>query len=70
MPTMISKKFVIRKNFIGQNLVVSYTDRNGKNHEYNHDEIYHKNEQFFNDDKSFQIYGYFSSGSFPENLLS
>lgn len=70
MLTMISKKFLIGKNFIGQNLVVSYTDRNGKNHEYNHDEIYHKNEQFFNDDKSFQIYGYFSSDSFPENLLS
>jgi hypothetical protein len=67
---MISKKFVIRKSLMGQNLIVSFTDQNGKNYEYNHDEIYHKNVQFFNDDKSFQINGYYSSDSFPRKLLN
>ena len=40
MQNLKSKRFVIRKSFIGKNQIIEVTFKNGKSFTYNHDKVY------------------------------
>jgi len=45
MSTLKSKRFVIRKNLVGQNKQIEVTFKSGKVVKYNHDEVYKANQE-------------------------
>ena len=52
---LITKRFVIRKSLIGTNTIITFTTKKGKEVTYNHDEVYERNkERFDNMDELFQ----------------
>jgi hypothetical protein len=53
---MKTKRFVIRKNLIGKNITVEFTNKDGKVFKYNHDEVYKANKQRFEDMNCFKKY--------------
>ena len=57
---LISKRFIIRKSLIGQNVIVQFTDYDGKVHKYNHDKVYEFNRERFDNMKCFNKYKYYS----------
>lgn len=57
---LVSKRFIIRKSLIGQNVTVQFTDYDGKVHTYNHDKVYEFNRERFDNMKCFNKYKYYS----------
>jgi hypothetical protein len=57
---LVSKRFIIRKSLIGKNVVVQFTDYDGKVHKYNHDKVYEFNRERFDNMKCFNKYKYYS----------
>ena len=57
---LVSKRFIIRKSLIGKGVVVSFTDYDGKVHEYNHDKVYEFNKERFDNMACFKKYKYYS----------
>ena len=57
---LISKRFIIRKSLIGQNVIVQFTDYDGKVHKYNNDKVYEFNRERFDNMKCFNKYKYYS----------
>ena len=58
--TLISKRFIIRKPLLGKNVIVSFTDYDGKVNKYNHDKVYEFNKDLFENMSQFKKYGYYS----------
>ena len=44
---LITKRFVIRKSLIGTNTIITFTTKKGKQITYNHDDVYNKNKERF-----------------------
>ena len=44
---MQTKRFVIRKNLVGKNVTIEFTNKEGKTYKYNHDEVYKANRKRF-----------------------
>lgn len=40
---MNTKRFVIRKNLVGKNVKITFTNKKGETFKYNHDEVYNAN---------------------------
>ena len=51
-----SKRFVVRQSLVGQNKTIDVTFKNGKTATYNHDAVYNKHSQRFNEMKCFNKY--------------
>ena len=53
---LITKRFVIRKSLIGTNTVITFTTKKGKEVTYNHDEVYNRNKERFDNMNCFKKY--------------
>ena len=63
---LISKRFVIRKSLIGTNTVITFTTKKGKEVTYNHDEVYNRNKERFDNMSCFQKYkSYTNTNNIP-----
>ena len=51
---LISKRFVIRKSLIGTNTIITFTTKKGKEVTYNHDEVYNRNKERFDNMNCFK----------------
>ncbi len=61
-----TKRFVIRKSLIGTNTIIEFTNKKGETYEYDHDEIFSKNQERFLSMKCFNEYGsYTNSNKIP-----
>ena len=63
---LTTKRFVIRKSLIGTNTIIEFTNKKGENFEYDHDEVFSKNQERFLSMKCFNEYGsYTNSNKIP-----
>lgn len=61
-----TKRFVIRKSLIGTNSIIEFTNKKGDTYEYDHDEVFSKNQERFLSMKCFNEYGsYTNSNKIP-----
>jgi len=61
-----TKRFVIRKSLIGQNIVITFVNKKGKSITYNHDEVYNRNKERFESMNCFQKYkSYTNTNNIP-----
>jgi len=64
--TLTTKRFVIRKSLIGTNTVITFTTKKGKSVTYNHDEVYTRNKERFDNMNCFKKYkSYTNSNNIP-----
>ena len=60
------KRFVIRKSLIGKNVVITFTNKKGDLITYNHDEVYERNKERFENMNCFQKYkSYTNTNNIP-----
>ena len=61
-----TKRFVIRKSLIGKNVVITFVNKKGDTCTYNHDEVYNRNKERFDNMNCFQQYkSYTNSNAMP-----
>ena len=61
-----TKRFVIRKSLIGENTVITFTNKKDQTFTYDHDEIYSTFQEKFESMKCFQEYkSYTNSNTVP-----
>lgn len=53
---MKTKRFVIRKNLVGKNITIEFTNKEGQTYKYNHDEVYEANKDKFENMNCFKKY--------------
>ena len=53
---LTTKRFVIRKSLIGKNVIISFENKNKELCVYNHDEVYNKNKERFDNMNCFKKY--------------
>ena len=58
---LTTKRFVIRKSLIGKNAVISFTNKKGDVCTYNHDAVYTKNKDRFDNMNCFNKYGSYTA---------
>lgn len=68
MAKMISRKFIIRKAFLGKGITVILSDIDGNKIEYDHDLVFKNNEEFFKKQQSFEKLGYYMSNEVPDEI--
>ena len=67
MNKLTTKRFVIRKSLIGNNSVITFTNKKNETYSYNHDEIYSLFQEKFESMPCFQEYGsYTNSNTVPK----
>ena len=54
---LTTKRFVIRKSLIGKNVIISFENKKKELCVYNHDEVYNKNKERFDNMNCFNKYG-------------
>ena len=65
--TLTTKRFVIRKSLIGQNKIITFTNKKGFKFTYDHDEIYTTFQEKFESMPCFQQYkSYTNSNTVPK----
>ena len=63
---LTTKRFVIRKSLIGKNVVITFTNKKGKQCTYNHDEVYNKNKELLDNMNCFNKYkSYTATNNLP-----
>ncbi len=61
-----TKRFVIRKSLIGQNVLITFVTKKGKSVTYNHDEVYTRNKDRFDSMNCFIKYkSYTNTNNIP-----
>ena len=61
-----TKRFVIRQSLIGTNTVITFVTKKGKTITYNHDDVYTKNKDRFDNMNCFKKYkSYTNSNNIP-----
>ena len=66
MNTLTKKRFVISNSLLGKNLTIEFTNKKGETFEYNHDEVFSKNQERFLSMPCFNEYGsYTNSNKIP-----
>ena len=64
---LTTKRFVIRKSLIGQNKIITFTNKKGFKFTYDHDEIYTTFQEKFESMSCFQQYkSYTNSNTVPK----
>jgi len=62
MKNQITKKrFVIAKSLVGQNAVITFTNKKGETYTYNHDEVFANNQERLLSMKCFNEYGNYTN---------
>ena len=56
-----TKRFVIRKSLIGKNVVITFVNKKGDTCTYNHDEVYNRNKERFDNMNCFNKYGNYTN---------
>ena len=63
---LTTKRFVIRKSLIGTNTVITFVTKKGKEVTYNHDEVYNRNKERFENMNCFKKYkSYTNTNNIP-----
>ena len=63
---LTTKRFVIRKSLIGTNTIITFTTNKGKVITYDHDEVYTRNKERFDNMNCFAKYkSYTNSNAMP-----
>ena len=63
---MNSKRFVLRKSLIGQNTIITFTNKKGVTTKYDHDKAYEINKEKFEAMECFQKYkSYTATNNIP-----
>ena len=63
---LTTKRFVIRKSLIGKKCIITFKNKKGKTITYNHDEVYSKNKERFDNMNCFQKYkSYTNTNNIP-----
>jgi len=63
---LTTKRFVIRKSLIGENAIITFTNKKDQTFTYDHDEIYSTFQEKFESMKCFQEYkSYTNSNTVP-----
>ena len=63
---LTTKRFVIRKSLIGTNTVITFVTKKGKEVTYNHDEVYNRNKDRFENMNCFKKYkSYTNTNNIP-----
>ena len=63
---IVTKRFVIRKSLIGTNTVITFTTKKCDKVTYNHDEVYNKNKDRFDNMNCFKKYkSYTNTNNIP-----
>jgi len=63
---LTTKRFVIRKSLIGKNMIITFVTKKGKTITYNHDEVYTRNKERFDNMNCFKKYkSYTNSNNIP-----
>ena len=63
---LTTKRFVIRKSLIGENTIITFTNKKDQTFTYDHDEIYSTFQEKFESMKCFQEYkSYTNSNTVP-----
>ena len=64
--SLTTKRFVIRQSLIGTNTIITFVTKKGKSVTYNHDEVYERNKERFDNMNCFQKYkSYTNSNNIP-----
>ena len=63
---LTTKRFVIRKSLIGENVIITFTNKKGETYTFDHDEVYSTFQERFETMECFQKYGnYTNSNTVP-----
>jgi hypothetical protein len=63
---LTKKRFVISRTLIGQNAIITFTNKKNETYTYDHDAVYSANQERFETMNCFQQYGnYTNSNSLP-----
>ena len=66
MNKLTTKRFVIRKSLIGKNMIITFVTKKGKTITYNHDEVYTRNKERFDNMNCFKKYkSYTNTNNIP-----
>lgn len=60
---LTTKRFVIRKSLIGENTIITFTNKKGQTYTYDHDEIYSTFQEKFESMPCFQQYGSYTNSN-------
>ena len=60
---LTTKRFVIRKSLIGENVVITFTNSKGITYTYDHDEVYSTFQEKFETMPCFQEYGSYTNSN-------
>ena len=60
---LTKKRFVISKSLIGQNAIITFTNKKGETYTYDHDAIYSSNQERFETMECFQKYGNYTNSN-------
>ena len=64
---LTTKRFVIRKSLLGTNTIIEFTNKKGETYEYNHDEVFSKNQERFLSMACFNEYGSYTNSNKKPN---
>ena len=63
---LITKRFVIRKSLIGKNTIITFVNKKQETVSYNHDEVYNRNKERFDNMNCFKKYkSYTNTNNIP-----
>ena len=60
---LTTKRFVIRKSLIGENTIITFTNKKGQTYTYDHDEVYSTFQEKFESMPCFQEYGSYTNSN-------
>ena len=63
MEKLTTKRFVIRKSLIGENVEITFTNKKNETYTYDHDEIYSIHQEKFESMPCFQLYGSYTNSN-------
>ena len=64
---LTKNRFTIAKSLIGQNAIITFTNKKGETYTYDHDAVYAANQEKFETMNCFQQYGnYTNSNNLPK----
>jgi hypothetical protein len=66
---LITKRFVIRKSLIGKNTIITFTSKKGDKITYNHDEVYNRNKERFDNMECFKKYKSYTNTQCRKTLV-
>ena len=63
MSTLTTKRFVMRKSLIGNNTIITFTNKKNETYTYDHDAVYSANQEHFETMNCFVKYGSYTNSS-------